>query len=46
MSSASLCVRHLAQKRALLSFAGARIKNYANQRNGDYASKWMAVYQD
>lgn len=28
-------------KRPLLSFAGARIKNCANQRNGDYGSTWM-----
>ena len=29
----------LERKSALLSFAGARIKNYANQRNGDAMSK-------
>jgi hypothetical protein len=41
MNGASLCVRHVAASLTLLSFAGARIKNYANQRNGDYTSGWI-----
>jgi len=28
-------------KRGLLSLPGARIKNYANQRNGDFPLNWI-----